>query len=118
MRCFLLILLSGLILGHLPGCIRFGEKVPEAPEATLPSWLGKVVMVDKVHQFAVVDIGSSHKLEVGTEALCFREQRRTATLQLTKESQPPYAAFEIIQGMPGLGDRVALNENHSPSASE
>lgn len=93
------------------GCGVFGKKKQEAPEATLPTWLGRVVMVDAVHRFALVDTGGPLRLEPGSRVLSFREQSRTASLVVTPESKPPFLALDISEGMPAAGDQVALDES-------
>ncbi|MBE2180720.1 MAG: hypothetical protein IAE97_09640 [Chthoniobacterales bacterium] len=100
------------------GCGIFGkkEKEPEAPEATLPSWLGRVVMVDAAHRFALVDTGAPVQLAPGARLLSFRDQRRTASLLATADIKPPFLALEITEGMPATGDQVALDESHPPEA--
>jgi hypothetical protein len=52
-------LLLGAALCGVSGCAHFGPKKPEVPEATLPTWLGRVVMVDTLHRFVLVDAGSA-----------------------------------------------------------
>jgi hypothetical protein len=99
------------------GCSLLGKKEKEeAPEATLPTWLGLVVMVDPAHRFALVDTGGPVRLDPGSRVLAFRDQRRTASLVVTPESKPPFLALEIADGMPATGDQVALDESLPPRA--
>ncbi len=100
------------------GCGIFSKKdrEPEAPGATLPVWLGRVVMVDAVHRFVLVDTGAPVRLDPGAKLLAFRDQRRTASLVATPDSKPPFLALEITEGMPSTGDQVALDESHPPEA--
>lgn len=98
------------------GCGMFSKKEPEAPGATLPTWLGRVVMVDAAHRFALVDTGAPVQLSPGAKLLAFRDQRKTASLLATTDSKPPFLALEITEGMPSTGDQVALDESRPPEA--
>lgn len=98
----------------LGGCALLGKKKPPVPEATLPAWVGRIVMVDDAHRFALVDTGAPLRVGAGTRLLSFREQRRTALLSTTEEIRPPYLAVEIMEGLPSIGDQVALDESHPP----
>ena len=117
---FLVLCLSGC--GLLP---RFGEgwnwfglvkKKPEAPEATLPAWLGRVVMVDAENKFALVDTGAPMRLPPGKKLLAFRDKQRTALLETTGETRPPFLAVQMIEGIPSLDDQVAVDESRPPQA--
>ncbi len=101
----------------LGGCALLGKKKPAIPEATLPTWIGKVVMVDNSYGFALVDTGAPRRVAVGTRLLSFREQSRTALLTATEEIRPPYLAVEITEGLPSLGDQVALDESLAPQVA-
>ncbi len=100
----------------LGGCGLLPKKKPDAPEATLPAWIGRVAMVDQGHRFALVDTGAPMQLAPGAKLLSFRDQCRTASLQATPESRPPYLAVDITEGMPSMGDQVALDESLPPPA--
>lgn len=112
----------------LPGCgllPKFGEgwnwfglvkKKPEAPEATLPAWIGRVVMVDAENKFALVDTGAPIRLPAGKKLLAFRDKQRTALLETTGETRPPFVAVEMVEGMPSLDDQVAVDESRPPQA--
>lgn len=104
-RVVLVFVLSCLAL---PGCALFGKKKKAIPEATLPTFLGSVAMVDTVHRFVLLDSGAAAALAPGTQVVTFRDKRRTAVLRTTGESQPPYVALAIVVGEPALGDRAAL----------
>lgn len=97
------------------GCGLLGKKKPNVPEATLPTWLGRVVMVDEGNRFALVDTGAPVRLAPGTKLLSFREQRRSSSLVVTPENHPPYLAVDIADGLPSLGDQVALDESVAPA---
>jgi hypothetical protein len=101
----------------LTGCALFPPKEPAVPEATLPSWIGRVVMVDGVHRFVLVDTGGGAPPRPGTMVMTLREKRRTGLLQVTEDARPPYVAMEIIEGDPQLGDQAALDESRSVSAA-
>jgi hypothetical protein len=103
-----LLVLTGVLV--LPGCTLLGKKNKDVPEATLPSWLGRVVMVDALHRFALVDTGAPVRPPVGAPVMTFRDKRRTSTLRVTEEARPPYLALEIIEGLPALDDKAALDE--------
>ena len=92
------------------------KKKPEAPEATLPTWMGRVVMVDSENRFALVDTGAPMKLQAGRKLLAFREKQRTALLETTSESRPPFLAVQLVEGTPALGDQVAVDESRPPQA--
>jgi len=92
------------------------KKKPEAPEATLPTWMGRVVMVDAENRFALVDTGAPIKLPAGQKLLAFREKQRTAVLETTSEIRPPFLAVKLIDGIPALDDQVALDESRAPEA--
>jgi len=92
------------------------KKKPEAPEATLPTWMGRVVMVDTENRFALVDTGAPIRLEPGRRLLAFRDKQRTAVLETTSETRPPFLAVELVEGMPALQDQVALDESRAPEA--
>lgn len=96
---------------HLPRIWPFGAaKKPDAPSATLPTWVGTVVMVDAEHGFVLVDTGAPAQVSPAAKLIAFRDQRSTASLAATTESRPPYLALEITDGMPSIGDQVALDE--------
>ena len=96
------------------GCALFGTKKQDIPEATLPSWIGRVIMVETGHRFVLVDVGAGSDPAAGTAAMAYREKRRTAQLIVTKESRPPYIAMEVIEGGPALGDQVVADERVVP----
>jgi hypothetical protein len=98
------------------GCALFGwgRKQKDVPEASLPSWLGRVVMVDEAHGFVLVDTGAPMTLQPGAAVLTFREKSRTGSLRVTKEARPPYVALEIVDGAPAIGDQAVLDESRSP----
>ena len=101
-----------ILCAALPaGCGLLPKKQPEAPEATLPTWIGRVVMVDAAHRFALVETSLPPRLEPGARLLAFRERRVTAQLQVTPENRPPYLAVNIVDGLPAGGDTVALDES-------
>lgn len=95
----------------LAGCGLLFKKQPEAQEATLPTWIGRVVMVDAAHRFALVETSLPPRLEPDARLLAFRDRRVAATLAVTAEKRPPYLAVSIIDGMPAGGDTVALDES-------
>ena len=103
-------------LGGLAGCAHFGPKKPGVPEATLPTWVGRVVMVDTVHRFVLVDAGSASGPAVGRDVVTLRDKHQTALLRVTAEARPPYIALDILEGEPALGDQAALEEGHAPPA--
>jgi len=92
------------------GCALLGPKTPEIPEATLPAWIGRVVMVDTTHRFVLVDTGAGTALAAGTDVMTLRDKRRTALLRVTDEVRPPYVAMEILEGAPALGDQAVIDE--------
>ena len=92
------------------------KKKPEAPEATLPTWTGRVVMVDPENRFALVDTGAPLRLPAGQKLLAFREKQRTAVLEMTPESRPPFLAVKLLEGMPAVDDQVAVDESRPPQA--
>ena len=121
--------LCAFFLGFLTGCGLlpktpkwaegwFGlvKKKPEAPEATLPSWLGRVVMVDVENRFALVDTGAPLRLPPGQKLLAFRDKQRTAVLETTSESRPPFLAVNLLEGTPAVDDQVAVDESRPPQA--
>lgn len=113
-------------LAVLPGCSllpKWGDgwfglvkKKPEAPEATLPTWIGRVVMVDTDNRFALIDTGAPMRLAPGQRLLAFREKQRTAVLESTGEMHPPFLAVQLVEGTPALGDQVAADESRPPEA--
>lgn len=126
-RLFLSLLI--LALATTPGCSWlpktpkwaegwFGlvKKRPEAPEATLPTWMGRIVMVDAGNRFALVDTGAPVRLPAGQKLLAFRDQQRTALLETTAESRPPFLAVKLLEGMPAADDQVAVDESRPPQA--
>lgn len=112
----------------LPGCswlpkwgsgwnwFGLARKKPEAPEATLPTWIGRIVMVDAENRFALVDTGAPMRLAPGKKLLAFREKQRTASLEATAETRPPFLAVRFADGVPAIGDQVALDESRPPEA--
>jgi hypothetical protein len=98
------------------GCALFGPKEPEVPEATLPAWIGRVVMVDTTHRFVLVDTGVGMKLDAGTDVMTLRDKRRTGLLRVTDEVRPPYVAMQIVAGTPALGDQAAIDESRPEPA--
>jgi hypothetical protein len=121
-RCLLCLLLALALTGcsWLPkwggGWFGLVKKKPEAPEATLPAWIGRVVMVDGDNKFALVDTGAPLRLPPGKQLLAFREKQRTALLETTDETRPPFLAVQIVEGMPSLEDQVAVDESRPPQA--
>lgn len=107
---------SALLLAG-PGCALFHAKKSEIPEATLPDWIGRVVMVDATHNFVLVDTGVGMDLKAGTEVMTFRDKQRTGLLRVTDEIRPPYVAMEIQEGAPSLGDQAAVDESHPAPAA-
>jgi len=116
LRPFLLLMVGSVLL--LPGCGMFGfmQRKPSAPEATLPTWIGRVVMVDAEHRFVLVDTGAPLKLAAGQKMIAFRDRQRTSSLVVTPDNRPPFLAAEISDGTPALGDQVALDESRPPEA--
>lgn len=92
------------------------QKKPEAPEATLPTWIGRVVMVDAENRFALVDTGAPMRLPAGRKLLAFREKARTATLETTDDIRPPFLAVQLLEGTPAVDDQVAVDESRPPQA--
>ena len=116
MKSRLPVLVLAAALGGLAGCAHFGPKKPEVPEATLPTWVGRVVMVDAVHRFVLVDAGSGSAPAAGRDVVTLRDKRQTALLRVTAEARPPYIAMDIVEGEPALGDQAALEEGREPPA--
>ena len=94
----------------LCSCALFAKKKKDIPEATLPTFVGRVAMVDTGHRFVLLDSGAAAALAPGTQVVTFRDKRRTAVLRTTGEAQPPYAALAIMAGEPALGDQAALED--------
>lgn len=92
------------------------KKKPPAPEASLPTWVGRVVMVDVENRFALVDTGAPLRLPPGHKLLAFRDKQRTSVLETTGEIRPPFLAAQILEGMPALHDQVAVDESRPPEA--
>lgn len=103
-----LVIVSAVLLA---GCGLFFKKPPDAQEATLPTWIGRVVMVDATHRFALVETSLPPRLAAEARLLAFRDRRVTADLAVTPEKRPPYLAVNILSGMPAMGDTVALDES-------
>lgn len=116
MKIRLPILVLAAALGGLAGCAHFGPKKPEVPEATLPTWVGRVIMVDTLHRFVLVDAGSGSAPAAGRDVVTLRDKRQTALLRVTAEARPPYIAMDIVEGEPALGDQAALEEGREPPA--
>lgn len=110
-KLFLLFLLLACILGS-SGCSIFGLKKDDTPEATLPTWLGRVVMVDEEHGFVLVDTGARTVPAAGVKVFTLRDKQKTSSLRATGEARPPYLALEVLDGMPVLGDQAVLDESH------
>ena len=98
------------LLGVLCGCTLLGPKESAIPEATLPTWIGRVVMVDTVHRFVLVDTGAAAVPAAGVLVTTLREKSRTGVLRVTEDARPPYVAMEIVEGYPQSGDHAALEE--------
>jgi len=107
-----------MLLFAAPGCALFGPKEPEIPQATLPAWLGRVVMVDATHRFVLVDTGAGTAPAAGTAVMTLREKRRTAVLRVTDEVRAPYVAMEIVNGAPALGDQAVIDEGGAAAAAD
>jgi hypothetical protein len=110
-RAFLPAWVAVLSLLAGSGCAMFGPKKTEIPEATLPAWIGRVVMVDSTHGFVLVDTGAGLALGAGMEVMTFRDKRPTGRLRVTDEARPPYVAMEILEGAPALGDQAVIDES-------
>jgi len=105
-------LVALLAAAGLTGCGLWPKKPgDDIPEATLPMWVGRVVMVDAAHRFALIETVGPVRLQPGARLLAFRDAGRTAVLELTSESRPPYLAADLLEGTPALDDRVALDES-------
>ena len=104
------------VAAGLAGCGLLGKKQPDTPEATLPTWVGRIVMVDTTHRFVLIDAGAPALLEEQARLLAFRDRRVTAVLEPTAESRPPYVAANIVEGAPASGDMVALDESREPES--
>jgi hypothetical protein len=102
---------AAVLLCAGPGCALLGPKEPQIPEATLPAWIGRVVMVDATHRFVLVDTGAGTPLAAGTDVVTLRDKRRTSLLRVTDEARPPYVAMEILEGTPALGDQAVVDES-------
>jgi hypothetical protein len=111
-----LLVLVALACG-LPGCALFGPKEPAIPEATLPAWIGRVIMVDSVNRFVLVDTGAAVAPAAGTVVTTLREKRRSGVLRVTEDARPPYVAMEIVEGDPQSGDQAALEEGREAPAT-
>lgn len=98
----------------LAGCGLLGKKVEDVPGATLPTRVGRIVMVDAAHRFALLDASTARNLAPRAELIALRDRRTAATLVLTAESRPPFLAAEITSGMPAVGDSVFLDESLPP----
>ena len=116
MKTFFPVFLLGAALCGVSGCAHFGPKKPEVPEATLPTWLGRVVMVDTLHRFVLVDAGSASAPAAGRDVVTLRDKRKTSLLRVTAEARSPYVAMDILEGEPALGDQAALEESREPPA--
>lgn len=77
----------------------------------MPTWLGRVVMVDQVHGFVLVDTGARTVPATGVRVFSLRDKQKTSTLRATGEARPPYLALEVLEGMPALGDQAVLDES-------
>jgi len=99
---------AGILFGGA-GCVFLRPKEPKIPEATLPSWIGRVIMVENEHRFVLVDVGAGVGPAAGTAAMAYRDKRRTAQLTVTEDARPPYIAMEIVEGGPALGDQVVAD---------
>lgn len=77
----------------------------------MPTWLGRVVMVDEVHGFVLVDTGARTVPVAGVKVFTLRDQQKTSSLRATGEARPPYLALEVLEGMPALGDQAVLDES-------
>lgn len=118
MKTIVPVVLLAVVLGGVSGCAHFRPKKPEVPEATLPTWLGRVVMVDTVHRFVLVDAGSASAPAAGSVVITLRNKQQTALLRVTAEARPPYIAMDIVEGEPSLGDQAALEEVREPETRE
>lgn len=83
----------------------------------MPAWIGRVVMVDTIHRFVLVDTGVGMKLDAGSAVLTLRDKRRTGLLRVTDEVRPPYVALQIVAGTPALGDQAAVDESRPAPAA-
>lgn len=99
------------LVGALPACTLLGPKGSAIPEATLPTWLGRVVMVDEVHRFVLVDTGNRTVPAAGVKVFTLRDKQKTSSLRATGEARPPYLALEVLEGMPALDDQAVLDES-------
>lgn len=109
-------LVLALLSCALGGCALFRSKAPVIPDATLPSWIGRVVMVDSVNRFVLVDTGAGVHPPPGGAVMTLREKRRTGLLQVTEDARPPYVAMQILEGDPQLGDQAVLDEGREAPA--
>lgn len=102
----------------LSACGVLGKKPEDVPGATLPTRVGRIVMVDAAHRFALLDAGTARNLAPRAELIALRDRKTAATLVLTAESRPPFLAAEITSGMPVVGDSVFLDESLPPEEDD
>ncbi len=112
--------LGSVLLAMLLASCGLLPKKDQPPAATLPTWVGSIVMVDQPNRFVLVESSSGARPSPGQVFLSFGTVGRTASLRATEENRPPFAALEILEGAPAVGDRVALDESRpeAPPAPE
>lgn len=74
-------------------------------------------MVDQENGFVLVDGWPGSRPVPGRTFFAFGPGGVSGTLRSTEESRPPFAALEILQGLPAVGDRVALDESRPVEAA-
>ncbi len=108
-------LLLAVLLPALASCAGGARKKKGPPAASLPTWLGEVVLVDEEFRFALLDTGGA-RIPPDTLLVSYSGQQPSAKLMASRDARPPYLVADVASGMPHKGDRIALNEERPPRA--
>lgn len=110
------LLLALAVLGPLLTACAARKKSDAPPAATLPTWLGEVVMVDAERRFVLVDTGAGTRIPPDTLLQAYTGLQPSAKLSASADARPPFLVADIVAGAPRAGDRIVLDEARPPRA--
>jgi len=104
-----------LVIASLSGCAFWKSpgKKEAAKKMATESFLGTVSMVNEDGRFVLVDFGGFAAPVPGAELQARRAGETVATLKAGGEIRRPFAAADIMEGTPQVGDDI-WSKNPTP----
>jgi len=108
----LILALAALLL---VGCAKFRARPappPPKPPAIVPvitpaeTEPAKIAQVNATHRFVIVDFGRATPPAAGSRLTVVRHHQPVAVLQLTESRRGRFAAADLLEGDPKVGDEV------------